>query len=207
MPFWRAVKLGEVPHLANLRRCCSVTARWLGSCTSLGSRHMKRLFLIAVIATLAACAAKVSYVAGTRIPYSQNNKSVLDAVEEYRLAVERGDAEALMLMAHKQYWEDSGHAVGQRRLRLRGPEATCCCTRLPAGDRHPLLGALHRRLPAVPGRAPARLPRGGRRADRRELHDRRTCWASPASRQARPEPAPPRVGRPALAVPLGDVAS
>ena len=28
------------------------------------------------------------------------------ACEEYRLAVERGDADALMLMAHKQYWED-----------------------------------------------------------------------------------------------------
>ena len=73
---------------------------------------MKRLFFIAAITTLAACAAKVSYVAGTRIPYSQNNKSALDAVEEYRLAVERGDAEALMLMAHKQYWEDSGTPSG-----------------------------------------------------------------------------------------------
>jgi hypothetical protein len=73
---------------------------------------MKRLFFIAAILSLAACAAKVSYVAGTRIPYSQNNKSALDAVEEYRLAVERGDAEALMLMAHKQYWEDSGTPSG-----------------------------------------------------------------------------------------------
>jgi hypothetical protein len=58
------------------------------------------------------CAAKVAYVPGTRIPYSDNNKSVLDAVEEYRLAVERGDADGLMLMANKQYWEDSGTPTG-----------------------------------------------------------------------------------------------
>ena len=59
-----------------------------------------------------ACAAKVNYVAGTKIPYSNNNKSVLAACEEYRLAVERGDADGLMLMAHKQYWEDSGTPSG-----------------------------------------------------------------------------------------------
>ena len=61
---------------------------------------------------LVGCAAKVTFVPGTRIPYSDSNKSVLDACEEYRLAVERGDADALMLMAHKQYWEDSGTPTG-----------------------------------------------------------------------------------------------
>src|SRR5262249_26254664 len=55
---------------------------------------------------------QVSYVPGTRVPYSPMNKSVLDAVEEYRLAVERGDADGLMLMAAKQYWEDSGTPSG-----------------------------------------------------------------------------------------------
>lgn len=49
---------------------------------------------------------------GTRIPYSKNNESVLNAVEEYRLAVERQDADALMLMAHKSYWEHSGTPTG-----------------------------------------------------------------------------------------------
>jgi hypothetical protein len=58
------------------------------------------------------CAAKVAYVPGTRIPYSENNKSVLEAIEDYRLAVERGDADGLMLMANKQYWEDSGTPTG-----------------------------------------------------------------------------------------------
>src|SRR5262245_14691142 len=71
---------------------------------------MTRYVLIAALVT--GCAAKVTYVPGTRIPYSDPNKSVLEAVEAYRLAVERGDADALMLMAHKQYWEDSGTPSG-----------------------------------------------------------------------------------------------
>ena len=74
---------------------------------------MNRLFLIAaIVVTIAGCAKKVTFVAGTRVPYSSSNKSALDACEEYRLAVERGDADALMLMAHRQYWEDSGTPSG-----------------------------------------------------------------------------------------------
>ena len=72
---------------------------------------MKGLLLIAAI-SLGACAHQVSYVPGTKVQFSPANKSVLDACEEYRLAVERGDADALMLMAHKQYWEDSGTPTG-----------------------------------------------------------------------------------------------
>jgi hypothetical protein len=72
---------------------------------------MNRLSVFVLI-TIVACAHHESYVPGTAIPYSDSNKAVLDAVEEYRLAVERGDADALMLMAHKQYWEDSGTPSG-----------------------------------------------------------------------------------------------
>jgi len=60
----------------------------------------------------ASSSAKVSYVSGTKVPYSASNKAVLDRCEEYRLAVERGDSDALMLMAHPQYWEDSGTPSG-----------------------------------------------------------------------------------------------
>jgi hypothetical protein len=70
---------------------------------------MTRLFVFLLIA---GCASNRAYVEGTKVPYSEANKSVLDAVEQYRLAVERGDADALMLMAHKQYWEDSGTPSG-----------------------------------------------------------------------------------------------
>jgi hypothetical protein len=81
---------------------------------------MKRLVLIAAMVSFGACAHHVTYVAGTRVPYSDMNKSVLDACEEYRLAVERGDADALMLMAHKQYWEDSGTPSGSDDYGIEG---------------------------------------------------------------------------------------
>lgn len=74
---------------------------------------MKRLSVLALIASsVSGCAHKGTYVAGTRVPYSENNKAVLERCEEYRLAVERGDADALMLMAHQHYWEDSGTPSG-----------------------------------------------------------------------------------------------
>ena len=82
--------------------------------------HMKRLLLVTAIVWLGACAQRVAYVPGTRVPYSDLNKSVLDTCEEYRLAVERGDADALMLMAHKQYWEDSGTPSGSDDYGLEG---------------------------------------------------------------------------------------
>jgi hypothetical protein len=73
---------------------------------------MIKVFALMLIVAGAGCAARVTFVPGTRIPFSDNNKKVLDAVEEYRLAVERGDADGLMLMAAKQYWEDSGTPTG-----------------------------------------------------------------------------------------------
>lgn len=65
-----------------------------------------------MLLAVTACAAQVKYVPGTRVPYSDANDSVLKACEDYRLAVERADVDALMLMAHKQYWEDSGTPSG-----------------------------------------------------------------------------------------------
>src|ERR1700759_2102202 len=80
---------------------------------------MKGLLLIAMI-SLGVCAPPGSYVPGPKFPLSPVNKSVLDACEEYRLAVERGDADALMLMAHKQYWEDSGTPSGSDDYGIEG---------------------------------------------------------------------------------------
>ena len=68
--------------------------------------------LSVLLLAITACAAQVKYVPGTRVPYSEANDSVLKACEDYRLAVERADVDALMLMAHKQYWEDSGTPSG-----------------------------------------------------------------------------------------------
>ena len=73
---------------------------------------MSKLSLVGATVLLAACAHGGSYVAGTKIPYSDSNKSVLERCEEYRQAVENRDSDALMLMAHPTYWEDSGTPSG-----------------------------------------------------------------------------------------------
>jgi hypothetical protein len=75
---------------------------------------MNRLSLIAFAfaVMVAGCGSKKVYISGTKVPYSQNNESALKAVEEYRLAVERADIDSLVLMAHPQYWEDSGTPSG-----------------------------------------------------------------------------------------------
>ena len=84
-----------------------------------GDSHlpMKRLQIVrslGFLATLAlsACGAKVSTIPGSRIPDNALNRQIIDTVEQYRLAVERKDAAALLLMASKSYWEDGGTPTG-----------------------------------------------------------------------------------------------
>jgi hypothetical protein len=67
-----------------------------------------RFSYAALALTLAACTAHAQYIAGTKIPENDVNHSVLTAVEAYRNAVEKGDAQALVLMASPKYSEDSG---------------------------------------------------------------------------------------------------
>jgi hypothetical protein len=69
-----------------------------------------RASLVPVFASLllAACVAHSHNIAGTKIPDNDLNHSVLGAVEAYRSAVEKGDAQALVLMASPKYSEDSG---------------------------------------------------------------------------------------------------
>ena len=95
---------------------------------------MTRLSHFLAIAAIAACAHGGSYVPGTKVPYSAANKSALDACEEYRLAVERGDAEALMLMANKQYWEDSGTPSGSDDYGYEGLRNVLTTRRQKASD-------------------------------------------------------------------------
>ncbi len=78
---------------------------------SMFSRSLLGLVVVGLIAA-AGCAAKPRYIAGTPIPDNGTNKAVLAACEEYRLALERADADAIMLMTHQQYWEDSGTPSG-----------------------------------------------------------------------------------------------
>lgn len=66
----------------------------------------------AAVALAAGCAARASNIPGTKISDDKINRGVLEAVEAYRVAVEKADAEALFLMASDRYFEDSGTPVG-----------------------------------------------------------------------------------------------
>jgi hypothetical protein len=68
--------------------------------------------LVAVVVTNVGCAARVKFIGGTRIADSAFNREILDTVEKYRRAVERGDRVELLRMASKNYWEDSGTPSG-----------------------------------------------------------------------------------------------
>ncbi len=73
-----------------------------------------RTLAAALLATLAlgACGGSVEYIPGTKVPRSQENQALIDRIEDYRMAVERKDAAALVLMASKRYWEDAGTPTG-----------------------------------------------------------------------------------------------
>ena len=73
--------------------------------------HVRALALALGLA-LAGCAAEVHYIPGTRVGSSAENQALIDRVEDYRMAVERKDASALVLMASKRYWEDAGTPSG-----------------------------------------------------------------------------------------------
>jgi hypothetical protein len=64
------------------------------------------------LVVVAACAGQASYIYGTRVVDTSTNRDVVAAVEQYRVAVEKKDTQALMDMASKNYWEDSGTPTG-----------------------------------------------------------------------------------------------
>lgn len=76
------------------------------------AQFMKRLVLLLSLAVLWGCASKAQTIPGTQIPENRTNREIIDAVEQYRLAVERKDTAALLLMASKRYWEDGGTPTG-----------------------------------------------------------------------------------------------
>jgi len=67
-----------------------------------------RPFVLASLFALAACAHSSGHIKGTHIPDDEINRQILETVEKYRVAVESRDAEALVLMASTEYWEDRG---------------------------------------------------------------------------------------------------
>ncbi|HVV86411.1 MAG TPA: hypothetical protein VHE35_25315 [Kofleriaceae bacterium] len=77
-----------------------------------GARGATLATALAVGLAFAGCAANAHNIPGTRIADDKINHGIRDAVEAYRIAVERGDAEALFLMASDRYTEDGGTSVG-----------------------------------------------------------------------------------------------
>lgn len=76
------------------------------------SSLLSRRWLVAAAVLVAGCGAHVRNLPGTRIADDKINRGIRDTVEAYRIAVERGDAEALYLMASDRYTEDGGTSVG-----------------------------------------------------------------------------------------------
>jgi hypothetical protein len=97
-------------------------------------RSVPSLAVMIALAIVGCATQKTSYVSGTKVPFSAPNKAVLDRCEEYRLAVERGDADALMLMAHPQYWEDSGTPSGSDDYGYEGLRNVLLTRLLKASD-------------------------------------------------------------------------
>ncbi len=74
---------------------------------------MRSILTIAVLAVaLAACGGNSKNIRGTEVPDTTENREIIESIEKYRLAVERKDAAALLLMASKDYWEDGGTPTG-----------------------------------------------------------------------------------------------
>src|SRR5262245_19783229 len=73
-----------------------------------------RLAFVAALAAMivTGCAGRATNLPGTKITNDKVNRDVIEAVENYRIAVEKADAEALFLMASDRYFEDSGTPQG-----------------------------------------------------------------------------------------------
>ena len=70
------------------------------------------ILALAMMVTALGCGGRQRAISGTRIADTSANRELIDIIEAYRQAVERGDAPALMLMASNRYWEDSGTPTG-----------------------------------------------------------------------------------------------
>ena len=83
---------------------------------------MTRTALAIILASVfaAACGSHLETIPGTEVARTEANEELIARVEEYRQAVERKDAAALLLMASKEYWEDSGTATAEDDYGFQG---------------------------------------------------------------------------------------
>ncbi len=67
-----------------------------------------RSYVVLAGLLVAGCARPQSKIAGTKIADDPVNRTLIEVMETYRAAVETMDAEALVLMASPDYYEDRG---------------------------------------------------------------------------------------------------
>lgn len=65
-----------------------------------------------LVLAAAACGGGVRTIQGTEVPDTPDNRAIIATIEKYRLAVERKDAPALVMLASRDYWEDGGTPSG-----------------------------------------------------------------------------------------------
>jgi hypothetical protein len=104
-----------MPHSRQSRHASLGLGRSLDFGRSLG-----RWLVLGAALSLGACAQTTTTIPGTKIPDDRVNRSVLDTIEAYRLAVEKRDAQGLLLMASPNYWEDSGTPIGSDDYGFQG---------------------------------------------------------------------------------------
>src|SRR5688572_26369516 len=80
----------------------------------------RRLAVLAFALGLGACSARVEYIPGTSVARTGDNQTIINRVEDYRMAVERKDTAALLMMASKKYWEDAGTSGGSDDYGFQG---------------------------------------------------------------------------------------
>ena len=69
--------------------------------------------VLAALAAVVGCAhSSASTIPGTKVADTDENREIIRVVERYRLAMERKDVGALVAMASRNYWEDSGTPTG-----------------------------------------------------------------------------------------------
>lgn len=68
---------------------------------------MRTLALLLALFALSASACGTTYIADTQIPDTPENRSVWNRVVEYRKAVETRNADALLAMVSRSYYENS----------------------------------------------------------------------------------------------------
>ncbi|MEZ4358801.1 MAG: hypothetical protein R3B48_01360 [Kofleriaceae bacterium] len=68
--------------------------------------------LVLTMLTVSACAAGPKMLGNSQIQDTPFSRGVIETIETYRTALERQDAKALLLMASKDYREDSGTPTG-----------------------------------------------------------------------------------------------